>query len=179
MSPKKFQSIRSMFHLSSADCIPKRQPGHDPWYKIRQFYGTMNNYFQLLCSCLIKIYQFTSQWLEWKTVVDHSFSTTVNKKKTCSLWDKEILVVWQSWPLRLALRVSYWKRILAYDSGRGFTKNIVIHLMTVRWLLDKWYHLYTNNFYIKLLLIYYFPKKTLQVVKYKFLKARCFGTLYQ
>lgn len=35
-----------MFHLSSKDFIPKGQAGHDQWYKIRQFYDSMNLSFK-------------------------------------------------------------------------------------------------------------------------------------
>lgn len=35
-----------MFHLSSRENIPKGQPGHAPWYKVRKFYDTMNSYFK-------------------------------------------------------------------------------------------------------------------------------------
>lgn len=46
MPINRFQSIRSAFHLSSLEPIPKGQPGHDPWYKIRPFYDAMNNAFK-------------------------------------------------------------------------------------------------------------------------------------
>lgn len=47
MGINRFESIRSNFHLSSLKHIHKGQPGHDPWYKIREFYDHMNASFKM------------------------------------------------------------------------------------------------------------------------------------
>lgn len=47
MGINRFQAIRSNFHLSSLKHIPKGQPGHDPWYKIRHFYDRINSSFKM------------------------------------------------------------------------------------------------------------------------------------
>uniref|UniRef100_A0A1B6CGV3 PiggyBac transposable element-derived protein domain-containing protein n=1 Tax=Clastoptera arizonana TaxID=38151 RepID=A0A1B6CGV3_9HEMI len=46
ISLNRFQLIRSMFYITSKIYIPKGQPGHDPWYKVRQYYDSMNRAFK-------------------------------------------------------------------------------------------------------------------------------------
>lgn len=133
----------SSFHLSSLKYIPKGQPGHDPWYKIRHFYTHINAAF--------KMYFVPGQ----NIAIDESM---VGMKNRCS----SIQYIPNKRHARFGVKkfevcdseTSYVLHSEMY-SGKGFlddnqmqtpfTHQVVMHLLTVCNLLNKGIVTYTQT----------------------------------
>lgn len=156
MSLVRFQALRSMFHLSSLQYIPKGQLGHDPWFKVRHFYELMNGYF--------KVYFIPNQNIS----LDESMIGMKNRctfikympnKRHARFGIKKFEVCDSDTGYVLHSELYSGKDFLENTNPDiAFTEKVVLHLLNKCYLLNKGYHLYTDNYYTKLPL----AKKLLQ-----------------
>ncbi|XP_054290419.1 piggyBac transposable element-derived protein 4-like [Macrosteles quadrilineatus] len=146
MSFKRFELITSMFHLSSIVSPPAGQPGYDPWAKIREFIDQLNDSF--------KAYFVPAQ----QVCIDESMVGMKNRTtfiqympnkrhsrfgiKKFELCDSATGYVMQS--------VLYSGKYFLSMGSDPFTHKVVAYLLGKAALLDKGYHLFTDNFYTKI-----------------------------
>jgi hypothetical protein len=146
MSLNRFQAIRSMFQISSLRFIPKDQPGHDPWYKVRFFLDQMNGAF--------KKYFTPDQNLS----LDESMIGMKNRcvyikympnKRHARFGIKKFEVCDSKTGYILHSELYTGKGFLG-DGDEPFTQKVVMFLMRKCGLLGKGYHLFMDNYYTKL-----------------------------
>lgn len=137
-----------MFHISPLEFIPKGEPGHDPWYKIRSFYDLMNGYFKV---------HFTPKQ---DISLDESMIGMKNRcvfikympnKRHARFGIKKFEICESETGYVLHSELYTGKSFLeGHDPNTAFTEKVVMYLMDKCNLLDKGYHLYTDNYYTKL-----------------------------
>lgn len=146
MSLRRFQIISSMFHLSSTPRVARNMPGYDPWCKIRKFYDSMNEAF--------KRYFIPEQNIS----IDESLIGMKNrctfiqympnkKHKRFGIKKFETCDSKTSYILNVAL---YSGKDFLAEGEDPFTHKVIMDQLTQCRLLDKGYHIFTDNFYTKL-----------------------------
>lgn len=146
MSCNRFILLSSVFHLSSTEPVRRGEPNYDPWHKIRQFMDAMNAAF--------KTYFIPYQNLS----IDESMICMKNKVAFIQYMPKkrharfgitkfEICDSKTGYILHTAL---YSGKDFLAGGDRPFTEKVVVELMEKTNLFDKYYHLFTDNFYTKL-----------------------------
>lgn len=157
MSCNRFQLISSMFHLSSSVTFPRNHPGYDPWQKIRVFYDYINN----------KLKDF---FVPYQNVsIDESligmknrctFITYMPNKKHARYGIKKFELCDSKTSYVMNVSLYSGKDFLA-GGDDPFTEKVVINEVEKCNLFNKWYHVFTDNFYTKLPLARnLFKKKT-------------------
>lgn len=140
MSLNRFQALKSNFHISSRQPIPKGQPGHDPWYKIRQFYDFLNISF--------KTYFIPKQ----NVSLDESMVGMKNRCAFIQYMPNKRHARFGIKKFEVCNRISSYVLHSELCSGKGFlvvgpndasTEKVVLHLMRECRLLNKHYHNYS------------------------------------
>lgn len=147
MSLHRFQALRSMFHISSLRFIPKGELGHDPWYKVRHFYELMNGYFKVHFVPGQNI-SLDESMIGMKNRC--SFIKYMPNKRHARFGIKKFEVCDSKTGYVVHSELYSGKTFLEGNPNVAFTQKVVMHLLTECHLLNKGYHLYTDNYYTKL-----------------------------
>ncbi|KAG8250158.1 hypothetical protein J6590_108338 [Homalodisca vitripennis] len=150
MSLHRFQIIRANFHISSLRAIPKNHPGHDPWYKIREFYNSLNDSFKKYFTPDQNI-SLDESMVGMKNRC--SFIQYLPNKRHARFGVKKFELCDSKTSYVLHSELYSGKGFLADGSDDAFTQKVVLHIMNKCRLLKKNYHLYTDNYYTKLPLV--------------------------
>ncbi|KAK7099673.1 hypothetical protein V1264_022751 [Littorina saxatilis] len=145
MGQRMFLLISRMFHVNSGAVIPRGEPGFDPWHKVRPVLDALNAAFK-------RAYKPSRE-----ISIDESM---IGMKNRCAMI--------QFMPNKRHARFGI-KKFQLCDSANGYVchvdlyagrqldvvydegqaHGVVMNLMTVCSVLNKGYHLFTDNFYTK------------------------------
>uniref|UniRef100_A0A1B6DC22 PiggyBac transposable element-derived protein domain-containing protein n=1 Tax=Clastoptera arizonana TaxID=38151 RepID=A0A1B6DC22_9HEMI len=146
MSLRRFQAIHAMLHLSSRRSPPKGNPRYDPWVKVRPFLDAANSAFK-------------RHWVPHQDLIVNesligmknrcSFIQYMPNKKHTQYGLKKFELVESKTSYVLHTTLYSGKDYLA-DGPHTFTHRVVADLIEKSGCYDKGYHVFTDNFYIKL-----------------------------
>lgn len=149
MTVNRFALISSFLHMTSARDVPRNDANYDPWLKVRWLLDHVNSRF--------KKHFIPSQ----DVCIDESLIGMKNRgafiqylpnKKHKQYGIKKFEVCDSNTSYVLHMEIYSGKDYLPANpdnSDELFTERVVMEVMTRSNLLDKGYHLYTDNFYTK------------------------------
>lgn len=135
-----------MFNLNSRQRAKRNEPGFDPWHKVRPFCDSMNKAF--------KTYFIPEQQI----CIDESMIGMKNQctfiqympnKRHARFGIKKVEICDSKSSYVLHVELYSGKGFLS-DGDSPFTQKVVLELLTKSQLLDKGYHLFTDNWYTKI-----------------------------